>query len=151
CEEYDFRKKLISLETPPRWYSTYKLLHDVIAYRDVLTDLFNESRTNGRFITSYHWSLAKIVHDILETFDNSNNIFSYVYEPNIHMVILEFIKIIHSIKETSEANPDPSVKTVLDSMKDKWYAYFKKFPSIYSIAAILDPGVKLQDLTRQAY
>ncbi|KAL2905482.1 Endoribonuclease YbeY [Bienertia sinuspersici] len=92
---------------------------------------------------------AKIIHDVLETSDRATNVFSYVYKPNIHMVIVECIKIVHSIKETSEANPDPSVKNVLDSMKHKWYAYFTKFPPIYGIAAILDPGVKLQGL--QAY
>ncbi|KAL2921172.1 Ribosomal RNA large subunit methyltransferase K/L, partial [Bienertia sinuspersici] len=102
--------------TPTRWNSTYKLLHDAIAYRDVLTDMYNESRaTDGQFITNDHWSLAKIVHDVLETFDNATHIFSYVYEPNIHTV--------------------------------KWCAYFTEFPPIYAIAAILDPGVKLEGLT----
>ncbi|KAL2893947.1 putative AC9 transposase [Bienertia sinuspersici] len=32
-------------------------------------------------------------------------------------------------------------------MKVKWYAYFTKYPLIYAIAAILDPGVKLEGLT----
>ncbi|KAL2942301.1 putative AC transposase [Bienertia sinuspersici] len=64
CEEYGLRKKVIALDTPTRWNSTYKLLHDAIAYRDVLTDIYNESRaTDGQFITNDHWSLAKIVHD----------------------------------------------------------------------------------------
>ncbi|KAL2902124.1 putative AC transposase [Bienertia sinuspersici] len=107
--EYGFRKKEISLDAPTRWNSTYKLLHDAIAYCDVLTDMYNESRTDGRFITNDHWSLAKIIHDVLEFFDHATNIFSYVYEPNIHMVILECIKIVHSIKETSKANPDVTV------------------------------------------
>ncbi|KAL2898518.1 putative AC transposase [Bienertia sinuspersici] len=146
CGEYGLRKKVISLDTPTRWNSRYKLLHNAIAYRDVLIDMYNESRTDGRFITNYHWSLAKIIHDVLETFDHATNIFSYVYEPNIHMMIVGCIKIVHSIKETSEANPDPSVKNVLDNMKDKWYAYFTEFPPIYGIAAILDPGVKFQGI-----
>ncbi|KAL2905535.1 putative AC transposase, partial [Bienertia sinuspersici] len=114
--QYGLRKKVIALDTPTRWNSTYKLLHDAIAYRDVLTDMYNESRaTDGQFITNDHWSLAKIVHDVLETFDNATHIFSYVYEPNIHTV--------------------------------KWCAYFTEFPPIYAIAAILDPGVKLEGLT----
>ncbi|KAL2934847.1 putative AC transposase, partial [Bienertia sinuspersici] len=41
-----------------------------------------------------------IIHDVLETFDNVTHIFSYIYEPNLHMVILECIKIILSIKQT---------------------------------------------------
>ncbi|KAL2926843.1 putative AC transposase, partial [Bienertia sinuspersici] len=148
CEEYGLRKKVIALDTPTRWNSTYKLLHDAIAYRDVLTDMYNESRaTDGQFITNDHWSLAKIVHDVLETFDNATHIFSYVYEPNIHMVILECVKIICTIKQTSLANPGAAVKRLLDNMKVKWCAYFTEFPPIYAIAAILDPGVKLEGLT----
>ncbi|KAL2892997.1 putative AC transposase, partial [Bienertia sinuspersici] len=112
-QEYRLKKNVISLDTPTRWNSTYKLLHDAIAYRDVLTDMYSESRTDGRFITNDHWSLTKIIHDVLETFDNATQIFSYVYEPNIHMVILECIR--H--QATSQANPDPSVKDLLDNMK----------------------------------
>ncbi|KAL2923525.1 putative AC transposase, partial [Bienertia sinuspersici] len=138
CEEYGRRRKVISLDTPTRWNSTYKLLHNVIAYRDVLTDMYNEPRVDGWFITNHHWSLAKIIQDVLENFDNATHMFSCVYEPNIHTVILECIKIILSIKQTSQANLDPSVKNVLDSMKEKWHAYFTEFPHIYGIAAILD-------------
>ncbi|KAL2933812.1 putative AC transposase [Bienertia sinuspersici] len=54
CDEYGLRKKVISLDTPTRWNSTYKLLHDAIAYRDILTDMYNESRTDGGLITNDH-------------------------------------------------------------------------------------------------
>ncbi|KAL2895077.1 putative AC transposase, partial [Bienertia sinuspersici] len=121
--------------------SLMHLLRDAIAYHDVLTDMYNESRaTDGQFITNDHWSLAKIVHDVLETFYNATHIFSYVYEPNIHTVILECIKIICTIKQTSLANPGAAVKRLIDDMKVKWCAYFTEFPPIYAIAAILDPG-----------
>ncbi|KAL2944318.1 Receptor-type tyrosine-protein phosphatase eta [Bienertia sinuspersici] len=109
--------------------------------------MYNESQTDGRFTTNDHWSLAKIIHDVLKSFDNATHIFSYVYELNIHMVILECIKIICTITQTSQANPDPSVKDIRDNMKVKWCAYFNEFPPIYAIAAILDPVVKLQGLT----
>ncbi|KAL2945570.1 Zinc finger BED domain-containing protein RICESLEEPER 2 [Bienertia sinuspersici] len=145
---YGLRKKVIALDTLTRWNSTYKLLHDVIAYRDILTGMYNESRaTDGQFITNDHWSLVKIIHDVLEIFDNATHIFSYVYEPKIHTVILECIKIICTIKQTSLSNPDPSVKRLLDNMKVKWCAYFTEFPPIYAIAGILDPRVKLEGLT----
>ncbi|KAL2906079.1 Inter-alpha-trypsin inhibitor heavy chain H4, partial [Bienertia sinuspersici] len=125
-----------------------RLLHNDIAYHDVLIDMYNRSQaTDGQLITNDHWSLAKIIHDVLENFDNTTHIFSYVYEPNIHMVIIECIKIICTIKQTSLANPDPSVKRLLDNMKVKWCAYFTEFPPIYAIVAILDPGVKLESLT----
>ncbi|KAL2938851.1 putative AC9 transposase, partial [Bienertia sinuspersici] len=108
--------------------------------------MYNESRTkDGQFITHDHWSLAKIFHDVIETFDNATHIFSYVYEPNIHTVILECIKIICTIKQTSLANPGAAVKRLLDNMNVKWCAYFTEFPPIYAIAAIFDPGVKLEE------
>ncbi|KAL2928777.1 putative AC transposase, partial [Bienertia sinuspersici] len=115
--QYGLRKKVIALDTPTRWNSTYKLLHDAIAYRDVLTDMYNESRA------TYGQSLPMII------------------------VILECIKIICTIKQTSLANPGAAVKRLLDNMKVKWCAYFTEFPPIYAIAAILDPGVKLEGLT----
>ncbi|KAL2893416.1 putative AC9 transposase [Bienertia sinuspersici] len=43
CDEYGLRKNVINLDTPARWSSTYKLLHDANRYREVLTDLYNES------------------------------------------------------------------------------------------------------------
>ncbi|KAL2937404.1 putative AC transposase [Bienertia sinuspersici] len=104
--------------------------------------------TDGQFITNDHWSLAKIIHDVLETIDNATHIFSYSYEPNIHTVTLEFIKILCTIKKTSLANPGAAVKRILYNMKVKWCAYFAEFPLIYSIAAILDPGVKLEGIAK---
>ncbi|KAL2927263.1 putative DNA repair protein RAD50, partial [Bienertia sinuspersici] len=81
-------KKVIALDTPIRWDSTYKLLHDATAYCDVLIDMYNKTR----------------------------------------------------------ASDGPSGKRLLDNMKVKWCAYFTEFPPIYAIAAILDPGVKLEGL-----
>ncbi|KAL2904105.1 putative AC transposase [Bienertia sinuspersici] len=53
CDEYGLRKKVIALYTPIRWNSTYKLLHDAIVYRDVLTDMYNEFQaSDGQFITN---------------------------------------------------------------------------------------------------
>ncbi|KAL2937405.1 putative AC transposase [Bienertia sinuspersici] len=109
CEEYGLKKKLIALDTPTRWNSTYKLLHDAIVYRDVLTNMYNESwATDGQFITNDSWSLAKIVHDVLETFDNATHVFSCVYEPNIHSV--------KGCKWAGIARPAPGPARILDLM-----------------------------------
>ncbi|KAL2925277.1 Zinc finger BED domain-containing protein 3, partial [Bienertia sinuspersici] len=71
---YGYASDIPGADTPTRWNSTYKLLHDAIAYRDVLTDMYNESRaTDGQFITNDHWSLAKIVHDMLKKMKKPKN------------------------------------------------------------------------------
>ncbi|KAL2923245.1 putative AC9 transposase, partial [Bienertia sinuspersici] len=103
------------------------------------------------FITNDHWLLAMIINDVLQTFDNLTNIFSYVYEPNIYMVILECIKIMHSISQTSAANPNSPVKSLLDNMNVKWHPYFNELPYIYGIAAILNLGVKVDERLCEVY
>ncbi|KAL2897747.1 putative AC transposase [Bienertia sinuspersici] len=80
-----------------------KLLYHVITCRDVLTDLYNESRMDpNSLINNGNWSLAIAIHDILQSFDSATNIFFYVYELNIHMLILECIKIIYYISKATE-------------------------------------------------
>ena len=146
CDELGLRKKEWGIDTPTRWNSTYKLLDSAIKYRDVLTELYNETRSDpSELITNDHWTLAMVVRDVLSSFDDATKVFSYVYEPNIHQVILECIKVVHAINQSVEVT---SISTVLTRMKSKWYAYFSEFPYIYGIAAILDPGVKTDGLTR---
>ncbi|KAL2921892.1 putative AC transposase [Bienertia sinuspersici] len=77
-----------------------KLLHIAITYCDVLHDLYNESRTGSNLlINNEDWSLD--IHGFFQSFDSATNISFYVYEPNIHMVILECIRIIYSINQTT--------------------------------------------------
>ncbi|KAL2931322.1 putative AC9 transposase, partial [Bienertia sinuspersici] len=102
-------------------------------YRHVLTNLHNESRLDPHLlINNEHWSLAMGIHYVLASFNS----------PNIHMVILECMKITNSINQVDEGNPSNTVCNVLSSMKVKWYGYFKDFPYIYGIGAILDLVVK---------
>ncbi|KAL2896370.1 putative AC transposase, partial [Bienertia sinuspersici] len=132
----ELRPLLEPIRSVIRWIRVGRLLHNAIAYCDVLTEMFNESWTGGNsFITNDHWSLAMIIHDVLQTFDNATHIFSFVYEPNIHMVILECIESVYSIKKTFESNPTAHVKNVLDRMKVKWHNYFKESLGInYDVA-----------------
>ena len=89
CEERGLKKKCFAIDCPTRWNSTFKLLNDAITYRDILTELYNETRSDpNELITSYHWSVAMVIRDVLSSFDHATNIFSYIYEPNIHLVIL---------------------------------------------------------------
>ena len=72
--------------------------------------------------------------------------FYYVYEPNIHLVILEAIKIVHSISENTKNDEFGAMSNILEGMKAKWCAYFGEFPYINGIVVILDPGLKLDGL-----
>lgn len=147
CEERGLKKKCIGLDCVTRWNSTFKLLDDAIKYREVLTELYNETRSEpGEMITNYNWSIAMIIRDVLAAFEYATKVFSYVYEPNVHLVVLEGIKIVHAIHEGSKNSEIPAVTDILWGMKVKWMSYFAEFPYIYGIAVILDPGLKLEGL-----
>ncbi|KAL2934870.1 putative AC transposase, partial [Bienertia sinuspersici] len=95
-----------SLDTPTKWNSTYKLLNDEIRYHEVLTKLYNESRS-----------------------DLDSSIMSIGHLLRLFVIFLQ-------------GNDFDALSNILSSMKVKWYNYFKEFPHIYGIAAILDLGVK---------
>lgn len=85
-----------------------------------------------------------LVRDVLKSFHNATNTFSLVYEPNIHLVIVECIKVVHAINEELDVS---EIKVVLDSMKVKWFSYFVEFPYIFGVACILDQALKLDGLS----
>ncbi|KAL2935269.1 Zinc finger BED domain-containing protein RICESLEEPER 3, partial [Bienertia sinuspersici] len=117
CEERELRKKVWSWDAPTQWNSTYKLLNDAIKYRDVLTELYNETCLNpNELINNDHWTLATVFRDVLATFNKVANVFSCVYEPNIHQVIIECIRIVNSI---SKANETSNIRNILDRIKAK--------------------------------
>ncbi|KAL2930679.1 Thiamine-phosphate synthase [Bienertia sinuspersici] len=130
CDGYGLRKKVITLDIPTKWNSTYKLLHDVIAYRDVLADIYNESRMDGHpFITNDHWSLAMIIHD-----------------PNIHIGDIGVHENYTSSDKPLKPIPMLLSRMYLIGMKEKWHTHFNEFPHIYSVTAILNPGIKVERL-----
>ena len=87
--------------------------------------------------------MASNVRDILDCFAHATNIFSYVYEPNVHHVIIECVNIVTTLREY-ENNDYFSV--IIYDMKVKWIEYFTDFPYIYGIACLLDPGVRHEGL-----
>lgn len=144
CKERGLKKRQWSIDTPTRWNSTFNLLNDAIKYRDILTQLYNETRVDPtELLTESQWTNASFVRDVLNAFDSATHIFSYIYEPNIHLVVIECVKVVHTIEEHMKID---ELRPVLDSMKRKWHTYFSEFPIIYGIAAILDPGVKAEGL-----
>ena len=56
-----------------------------MAYRLVITQLYTEC-TDSR-VSDGTWELAISVQKILEAYVHATKIFSYVYEPNAHLVI----------------------------------------------------------------
>ena len=141
-----FRKLLGDCVT--RWNSTYEMLSLAIKYKKVVTQLYNdyhESIGSDLCIDESSWTIGEHVCDLLGSYNHATHVFSYVYEPNVHLVIMECISIVKCMTDC-EAN-EPCLKPVIFDMKIKWLGYFFDFPHIYGIAVLLDPGLKLNGLT----
>ena len=79
---------------------------------------------------------------------HETKIFSYVYEPNVHLVISECIIVFYHLLRHSHDDSNVFLKPILADMMDKWKAYFTDFPYIYGIATILDPCFRTENLSK---
>ena len=135
-----------AIDCPTRWESTYKLLKETIKYKVVITELYNSDPRNQNddvLITETQWELATSVRDILECYAHATNLFSYVYEPNVHHVIIECVSIVTTLREYEQ---NRHFSDIIFDMKVKWIEYFTEFPYIYGVACLLDPGVRMEGL-----
>ena len=146
CEHYKLKKVYWSLDTPTRWGSTHDLLKKVIVYRPVITQLYIEF-TDSR-ISDETWDLAIGVQKLLEAYVHATKIFSYVYEPNVHLVISECITVFYHLLRHSHDDTNVFLKSILADMMDKWKTYFTDFSYIYGIATILDPCFRTENLSK---
>ena len=118
----------------------------MIAYRPVITQLYIKCMDSR--IRDETWELAIGVQKILKAYVHTTKIFSYVYEPNVHLVISECITIFYHLVEHWHNDTNIFLKPILTNMMDKWKTYFTDFPFIYGIATILDPCYKTENLTK---
>ena len=146
CKDNGLRAEKWGIDTPTRWNSTHKLLNKAIKYKVVITELYNSDPNNqyeDGLITELDWRLAITVRDILDCYAHATKVFSYVYEPNVHQVIIECVSIVTTLREYEE---DRHFSNIIYDMKVKWIEYFTDFPYIYGIACLLDPGVRQEGL-----
>ena len=142
--QHNIKPRHFSLDTPTRWNSTYKLLCEVAPYHEVITILYNNNQSSDAgIITNQHWDLSNKVCAILQSFDSATKIFSLVYDPNIHLVITECIKIVSTL---TSFYGDPILDVLITSMISKFLSYFVDIPHIYGLGAILDPTVNINGL-----
>ncbi|KAH9620283.1 hypothetical protein KSS87_008209 [Heliosperma pusillum] len=146
CDKHGLRNKQWGTDCATRWNSTYKLIKQALRYKNVLTEFYNShQRDEDAMIDNSMWTIAANVCNLLKPYYNATNVFSLVYEPNVHLVILECLKIVIAFK-TAE-NVEPCLIPIVDDMKTKWVKYFTSFPYIYGVASLLDPCVKQIGLT----
>ena len=141
CRELGLKKRLHPLDCKTRWNSTYKMLSGALLYRDVLSSIYNTRVDESQAVTDTQWDLAKQVCDVLKAYYDATLVFSFVYEPNVHLVLLHACQVVITINQYMDV---PVLIPILNNMKSKWLNYFMNIPPIYTIATILDPGVNFR-------
>ena len=139
CKDNGLKPKKWVIDTPTRWNSTFKLLNDAIKYKVVIIDLYNSDpshQADDSIITEFHWELASSIRDILESFAHATLVFSYVYEPNVHHIIIECVNIVNALHDFVKKD---EFHVIIVDMKIKWIEYFTEFLYIYGVACLLDP------------
>ena len=141
CQEEGLKCRKFCLDTPTRWNSTYTMLKQAIVYKKVISIMYNESQEDeNEMISEEHWNVGISICELLKAYKNATTVFSYVYIPNVHNVIMQCYDVVSCFVDCEEKVP--SLQTMVNYMRKKWCDYFVEFPYIYGIACILDPGVK---------
>ena len=78
-------------------------------------------------ISDETWELAIGVQKVLEAYVHITKIFSYVYEPNVHLVISEYITIIYHLLKHTHNDNNIFLKPILADMMEKWKTYLLIF------------------------
>jgi len=155
CQENNFPYVDWSGDTPTRWDSTYYMLKKAIRYKRVIVALYSSRDSNVPLDNQFNewmWTVAGHCCNLLKSYKDATKVFSYVYDPNVHFVIMKCVQIMDKLVETEKELT--SLNTMLVAMKDKWRKYFTKFPYIYGMAVILDPTAKkigLEELLKYYY
>ena len=108
CKENDVRPIKFSRDVPTRWNSTYFLLTQSFAYKDLLCNFFSQ---HDQHITLYptQWEICERILSILKVFNDTINIFSGIYYPKSNLFIVECLNIIGTLHEHANSENENDI------------------------------------------
>jgi hypothetical protein len=149
CIATRVRPRKFSLDMDVRWNSTYLMLKTLLPHKETFSTFIeaNYPRAPGSpfLLTDAHWHMASKILKFLELFYDSTVALSGVYYPTAPLMIHHVVKIAIHLHKYQH---DEHLRTVVQSMIDKYNKYWKNIPDLYSIAFILDPRAKIKGFTK---
>ena len=132
----------LGLDCPTRWNSTYLMLKNALAYKNVFPRLKLFESHYVLMPSKAEWETAKDVCDRLELFYNVTELFSGTRYPTTNM----FFPIICRIKMTLNEwlmSSNVVISAMTKSMVAKFDAYWNVIHKLLGVAAVLDPRYKM--------
>ena len=142
CKENGRRPKRFPKDVPTRWNSTFHLLTESLAYKDLLCTFISN---NVPQINLYpqEWDICQKILDVLKVFNDATYTLSGVYYPTTHLILVEFINIVGIFDECEN---DVQLQHTILAMKRKWLHYYMEIPIIYLVSSAFDPRCKIDGL-----
>ena len=134
--------RILGLDCPTRWNSTYLMLKTAMAYKNVFPRLKLFESHYVLMLSEAKWETAKDVCDRLELFYNVTELFSGTRYPTANMFFPMICRIKMTLNEWLMSS-NVVISTMAKSMVAKFDAYWNVIHKLMGVAAVLDPRYKM--------
>ncbi|XP_020574088.1 zinc finger BED domain-containing protein RICESLEEPER 2-like [Phalaenopsis equestris] len=136
-------KKSLSIDVSTRWNSTFNMLESAFIYRNVFSHYAVRDSNYKWLPVDSEWVKYEKIRKFLSIFNNVTNMISGTQYPtaNIFLPAVSHVKMILIEESLSE---DDYIRNMARSMQVKFNKYWGECNLLMSIAAILDPRLKLK-------
>lgn len=137
-------QKLLVLDSPNNWPSTFLMFDSACYYHDVLLRLAEQEAHYAAFLTPKEWADVKALTEILDALNNTMEKFP-VENPTANLYFNDMCEI-HVLLNTWRNSPSPLVAQVAGRMLKKFEGYWDLTRPVMAFASILDPRYKMKSI-----
>ncbi|OEL36107.1 Zinc finger BED domain-containing protein RICESLEEPER 2 [Dichanthelium oligosanthes] len=137
-------QKLLVLDSPDNWPSTYLMFESACYYHDVLARMAEQEGHYDVFLAAADWADVKALTEILDVVYHAMEKFP-VENPTANLYFNEMCEI-HVLLRTWRNSPSPAVAKVAGQMLSKFEGYWDLTRRVMAFASILDPRYKMKSL-----
>ncbi|ONM38931.1 Zinc finger BED domain-containing protein DAYSLEEPER [Zea mays] len=137
-------QKLLVIDSPDNWPSTYLMFDSACYYQDVFVRLTEQEGHYDVFLSANDWADVKALTEILDVVYHAMEKFP-VENPTANLYFNEMCEI-HVLLKTWCKSPSTVVAKVAGQMLSKFEGYWDLTRPVMAFASILDPRYKMKSL-----
>lgn len=137
-------QKLLVIDSPDNWPSTYLMFDSACYYQDVFVRLTEQEGHYDVFLSANDWADVKALTEILDVVYHAMEKFP-VENPTANLYFNEMCEI-HVLLKTWCKSPSTVVAKVASQMLSKFEGYWDLTRPVMAFASILDPRYKMKSL-----